>query len=195
MGPTERGHGMDEAVMWLARTRASGPVRVPSTVRTPAGLRRLVERDGQHVWIMPTPPDQVTPAVLRELRLAAITTEQPNETNRVLAAALRCCGAASAASPWPGTPAAVEDVLNVLTQLVPGRAVEATHRLATAGLRRLRTAEWLLISEDETTLRLGPRVATWPQADLPTLRELCRQLPSPRRGRSAGTDAPAPTDG
>jgi hypothetical protein len=50
--------------------------------------------------------------------------EYPNETSRLLAAALRCCWADVQASPWPGQPATVREVLDVVDQLMPGRGEE-----------------------------------------------------------------------
>lgn len=169
-----------EAALWWARTRAEGPLRVPSATPVPVGMLRLVDRYGEHCWLLPLPPDDVTPAVLRELRLQSLPVEYPNETSRVLAAALRCCWTDAQASPWPGQPAAVRDVLDVLGQLVPGRAEEALHRFGAGALRRLHFSRWLDVDDEAQRVRLGPRVATWPDQDLPALRELCLALPSPR---------------
>jgi hypothetical protein len=82
-----------EAALWWARARAEGPLRVTSATRVPAGMLRLVERGGERCWLLPRPPDDVTPAVLPELRMQVLPVEYPNETSRVLAAALRCCWA------------------------------------------------------------------------------------------------------
>jgi hypothetical protein len=141
---------------------------------------RLVERDGERCWLLPRPPDDVTPAVLRELRVQALPIEYPNETSRVLAAALRCCWTDAPAKPWPGQPATVREVLDVVDQLVPGRGDDALHRLGMGTLRRLHASRWLDFDVEAQRICLGPRVATWPDQDLPLLRELCRELPSPR---------------
>lgn len=169
-----------DAALWWARARAEGPLRVPSATRTPAGMLRPVERGGEHCWLLPRPPDDMTPAVLRELRMQALPVEYPNETSRVLAAALRCCWTDAQASPWPGQVATVREVLDVLNQLVPGRGEEALHRLGTGALRRLHASRWLDVHDEAQQVCLGPRVATWPDQDLAALRELCRELPSPR---------------
>lgn len=172
-----------DAALWWARSRAEGPLRVPSANRTPAGMLRLVERSGERCWLLPRPPDDVTPAVLTELRMQAIPVEYPNETSRVLAAALRCCWTDVQASPWPGQPATVREVLDVLDQLVPGRGEEVLLRLGTGALRRLHASRWLDAGDEAQRVCLGPRVATWQDQDLPALRELCRELPSPRPDR------------
>lgn len=169
-----------DAALWWARSRTEGPLRVPSGTRTPAGMLRLMDRGGEHCWLLPRPPDDVTPAVLRELRMQAIPVEHPNETSRVLAAALRCCWTEPQANPWPGQPATVREVLDVVDQLTPGRGSEVLHRLGTGALRRLRASRWLDVDDEVQRVCLGPRVATWPDQDLPALRELCRELPSPR---------------
>lgn len=169
-----------DAALWWARARAEGTLRVPSATRTPAGMLRLVEPDGERCWLLPRPPDDVTPAVLRELRMQAIPVEHPNETSRVLAAALRCCWTDAQASLWPGQSTTVREVLDVVDQLVPGRGAEALNRLGTGALRRLHTSRWLEVDDGVQRVRLGPRVATWPDQDLSALRELCRELPPPR---------------
>lgn len=172
-----------EAARWWARARAEGPLRVPSATRTPVGMLRLVERGGERCWLLPQPPDDVTPAVLPELRMQAILVEYPNETSRVLAAALRCCWTDAQASPWPGQPTTVREVLDVVDQIVPGRGEEVLLRLGTGALRRLHTSRWLDVDDDAQRVCFGPRVATWPDQDLPALRELCRELPFPRPDR------------
>jgi hypothetical protein len=149
-------------------------------------MLRLVERDGEHCWLLPRPPDDVTPAVLRELRMQVLPAEFPNETSRVLAAALRCCWADVQASPWPGQVATMRDVLDIVDQITPGRGEEALHRLGTGALRRLHASRWLNIDDEAQRVCLGPRVATWPDQDLPALRELRRELPPARTDRELG---------
>jgi hypothetical protein len=70
----------------------------------------------------------------------------------------------------------------VLDQLVAGRGEEALHRLGTGALRRLQTRRWLDVDDEAQRVCLGPRVATWPDQDRPALRELHRELPTPRPG-------------
>lgn len=172
-----------ETALWWARVRAEGPLRMRSEVGTPPGMLRLVEHSGEHHWLLPSPPDGVTPAVLRELRVQMLPGQFPHETSRVLTAALRCCWSDSQASPWPGRAATIREVLDVVGLLAPGRSDEVLHRFGTAALRRLHVGGWLVIDEAALQVRLGPRVATWPGQDLPALRELCRELPLPRSGQ------------
>ncbi|MFD5776953.1 hypothetical protein [Streptomyces fungicidicus] len=169
-----------DAALWWARVRAQGPLRMPAATRTPAGMLRMVEQGGEHCWLLPRPPDDVTPAVLRELRMSALPVEFPNETNRVLAAVLRCCWADVQASPWPGQSATMHEVLDVVDQLIPGREKEVLHRFGMGAFRRLQSSRWLDIDDEAQTVRLGPRAATWPDQDLPVLRDLWRELPPPR---------------
>jgi hypothetical protein len=176
----------EEAALWWARARAEGPLRMPSATRTPVGMSRLVERGGKRCWLLPRPPDDVTPAVLRELRMQVIPAEFPNETSRVLAAALRCCWVDVQTIPWPGQSSTTREVLDVVDQLIPGRGEEVLHRLGTGALRRLHASRWLDIDDETQRVCLGPRVATWPEQDLPALRELHRELPLPRPDREPG---------
>ena len=176
----------EDAALWWARARAEGPLRVPTATRTPAGMLRLVERGGEWCWLLPRPPDDVTPSVLRELRLRILPVEHPNETGRVLAAALRCCWTDLQAAVWPGQPSTPREVLDVVDQLMPGRGPEVLQRLGTGALRRLHANRWLDVDYGAGRVRLGPRVASWPDPDLTALRELCRELPLPRPGQGDG---------
>ncbi|PPS67866.1 hypothetical protein BV882_34940 [Streptomyces sp. 46] len=169
----------DEA-LWWARVRAEGPLRMPAATRTPAGMLRVVEQDGEIFWLVPRPPDDVTPAVLRELQMPLLSVRHPNETNRVLAAALRCCWTDVQASPWPGQSATMHEVLDVVDQLIPGREREILHRFAMGAFRRLHTSRWLYIDGQAQTVRLGPWTATWPDQDISLLRDLWREIPPPR---------------
>lgn len=146
-------------------------------------MLRLAEPDGEHCWLLPQPPDDVAPSVLREMRVAMLPVHQPNETGRVLAAALRCCWADVEVAIWPGQPSNAREVLDVVDQLMPGRDAKALHRMGTSALRRLHTSGWLRFDEDTGQVRLGPRVATWPDQDLPALKDLRRELPGPRFSR------------
>jgi len=60
----------------------------------------------------------------------------------------------------------------------------AFRRAATAAVRRLHGAGWVLWDEPGKVVRLGPRVATWSAADLTVLREVCRTMPPPTADES-----------
>ncbi|WP_163505770.1 hypothetical protein [Fodinicola acaciae] len=170
---------MTESALWLARARATGPLLVDPEVPTPDGMRRLPEPGTEQAWLVPATPDEVTPSVVTELGLGLIGVEQPNETNRVLLCCLRCCWS-DADKPWPGVAASMDDILDVAAQLAPGRSAESTRMLTVGALRRLATHRWILLDEAKSVVRLGPAVALWPDSDLGTLRDLCRDMPGPR---------------
>jgi hypothetical protein len=170
-----------ESALWLARTRATGPLLVDAEVPTPAGMRRLPEPGGEQAWLIADTPDEVTPSVVGELGLGMLTVDQPNETSRVLLCCLRCCWGEHSDRPWPGVSASFDDILDVAGQLAPGRSPESTRMLTVGALRRLATHRWLLLDEPASTVRLGPAVALWPESDLASLRDLCRDTPGPRR--------------
>jgi hypothetical protein len=117
--------------------------------------------------------------VLAELGLAGPLLEQPNDTARLLAAALRCCWEDPLNPIWPGVTAASEPVLAVFGELTGPRDELAHRRSAVAGLRRLDQAGWLIWDEPADVIRLGPRVALWSTSDLATLRQLWRAIPGP----------------
>lgn len=60
-----------------------------------------------------------------------------------------------------------------------------------AGVRRLSGAGWLRWSEATREVQLGPRVATWRDPELSTLRELWRLIPTVEKPKGSG----APADG
>lgn len=165
------------ALAW-ARARAGGPYRVPTGSPPVPGTERLVEPGGELVWLVPRVPDSADARVLKELNLAAVSVDQPNDTSRMLAACLRCCWQEPTDPPWPGVPAAASTVITLFRELTAGREREAQHRAAVAALSRLEGGGWLLAAGDGT-LRLGPRVVLWSAADLTVLRQLWRTMPAP----------------
>ena len=167
-----------ETARWWARIRAAGPQLVPVGGQTPPGLRPLTEPGGSRAWLIPVLPAGAGPAVLDELDLPHPVLEQPNDTARVLAAALKCCWADPSGPLWPGVSAPFGQVAATF-EGITGRDELVSHRALVAGLRRLSWSGWLLWDEQQGPVRLGPRVASWRQAELSTLRELCRSIPLP----------------
>lgn len=171
-----------DTAIWWAKIRSGGPQRVSPGEATPDGLRRLVEADARAVWLLPELPDPAGPAVLQEYALPALSMTDPRGTLRVLAACLRCCWADPGADIWPGRPAELATVEGVFGRLVPGRDPLTRRRTLTGGLRRLAGAGWLLVDDEQATVRLGPRVASWSALELTTLRELWRMVPAQEAG-------------
>ncbi|MGI8311732.1 hypothetical protein [Saccharopolyspora hattusasensis] len=169
-----------EALAW-ARSRARGLERKDAGRRTPVGMSRLIEPGGDQVWWVPGTPDDVTPAVLHELGMSPPTVERSVLTCEVLACCLRLCWTDFASSPWPGIPTSVGAVTDVRALLRPTQTCGKLRDGVTEVARRLSASGWLLWDEDTGVIRLGARVATWPQADLDQFAEICRTLP---RGRS-----------
>lgn len=178
-----------ELAMWWARVRASGPHKVAPSSAPVAGMRRLVEPDAESVWLVPVLPEGARPGVLEDLGLPELTSEQPNDTARVLAACVRCCWTESAGHLWPASAASYAQVASVFRQLAE-RDPTALHRALLAGIRRLAAGGWVLWDEENATVRLGPRVATWETADMTALRELWRLMPAPKA--KDGESAPPP---
>jgi hypothetical protein len=176
------------ALAW-ARARAGGPLRVPAGTPAPEGMLRLPEPSGDGAWLVPQVPESADTRVLAEMGLAGPLLEQPNDTARLLAAALRCCWEDPLAPIWPGVTVASAPVLGVFGEVTGPRDELAHRRSAVAGLRRLDQAGWLIWDETADTIRLGPRVALWSASDLSTLRQLWRSMPGPA---SAPEQAPEP---
>ncbi|HET9657160.1 MAG TPA: hypothetical protein VFP72_17540 [Kineosporiaceae bacterium] len=164
--------------LWWARARSRGPVRQPAGTPAPEGFLRLLESHAGAVWLLPEVPEGAGPAAVGELGLSGPVVEQPNDTARVLAVAVRCCWTDPDGPLWPGRAAPFAAVTAVFRGFA-GRDEESVHRSCLAAVRRLHSSGWLLWDERARTLRLGPRTATWSQADLTVLRELCRRLPAP----------------
>jgi hypothetical protein len=176
----------DETALWAARARAEGPLASGPGAPAPDGMLRLVEPAATGAWLVPVGPDRVTPAVLRDLRLATPAVDHPNEAGRVLAACLRCCWVENGAEPWPGRPTTVPAVLGLLAELLPTRSPAVANRFAVEAFRQLHDAGWLRWDERSGAVRLGPLVASWSPAELDTLRDLCRGMPAPAAAVDAG---------
>lgn len=172
-----------EALVW-ARSRARGLERQDAGKRTPVGMSRLIELGGDQVWWVPSTPDDVTPAVLRELGMGPPTVERSALTCEVLACCLGLCWTDFSSQPWPGISTSVGAVTNVRALLRPTQTWEKLRDGVTEVARRLSASGWLLWDEDAGVIRLGPRVITWPQTDLDQFAEICRTLP---RRRSEGS--------
>lgn len=173
----------DTALCW-AKVRSGGPQRAPAGSASPSGMRRLVEPDAQSVWFLPNLPLSAGPEVLAEYRQEPVTLQDSAGTLRVFAACLRCCWPDPGAELWPGEPADLTYVDQVLQQLTPGRDQASRRKLLSAGLRRLEAPRWVLQAAGR--VRLGPRVAGWGPLELSTLRELWRMIPEPERSSGAG---------
>lgn len=141
----------------------------------------------------------MTPAALRDLRLGLPTLDHRNEASRVLAVCLRCCWSDLAGEPWPGRETSVAAVMGMLAELLPTRLPQTHHRFAVEAFRQLNDSGWLRWRERAGTIRLGPRVAGWPVAELEALRELCRTMPTPpmppEKPRTTGSAAADATRG
>jgi hypothetical protein len=203
-----RGTEPDATALAWARARAAGPLWVPAGTPTPDGMLHLPagpapeartggplgnagearvgglggfapEANTGGGWLVPQVPETADARVLAELGLASPLLEQPNDTARLLAAALRCCWADPLAPIWPGVTVPAAPVLAVFGELTGPRDEMAHRRSAVAGLRRLDQAGWLIWDETADTIRLGPRVALWSTSDLTTLRQLWRATPGP----------------
>ena len=163
-----------------------GPLRAPAGSTPVSGMVRLVEPGGATVWLVAQVPEAADARVLKELGLAAVAVEQPNDTARMLAAGLRCCWADPLDAPWPGVDVPGDMVIGVFRELTGGREEASQHRAAVAALRRLHAAGWLLFDEVAWRVRLGPRVALWSPADLSVLRQLWRSMTPPPPGPGRG---------
>jgi hypothetical protein len=167
---------VDLAVVARARARVLGQVSISSADPTPPGMTRAP--DGTRVWLLPSWPDGATPALLEEYQTGGFPLDRPGQARRVFAAALRCCWSELDDAPWPGRTALIPAALEVYVSMSRGDA-DLMRRWALGDLRRLADSGWLLLDEEAGSLRLGPRVATWPEESLGSLRDLLRRLPHP----------------
>ncbi|MGC5010341.1 hypothetical protein ACLQ2R_06210, partial [Streptosporangium sp. DT93] len=168
------------------RARAGGPIRLGAGLPAPPGMARLGRGDGTGL-ALPVWPDGATPSLLEEYQVSPIPVERSGETRRVLAAALRCCWSDLSRDPWPGVPAATDDVLSAYRALI-GRGDDLMRNWAIGALRRLHDSAWLEVSGG--LVRLGPRCASWPASSHAQLRELMRRLPSGTEGRGGPATLP-----
>lgn len=176
--PKDQETAQHQTALWWARIRAAGPQLVAAGTPAPPGLLRLPEPGGTRVWLTTDIPNAGGPATLDELDLPRPVLEMPNDTARVLAACVRCCWSDPAGPLWPGATVPSRLVVSVFGAMT-GRDGIVAHRAVVGALRRLSWSGWLLWDTTARTVRLGPRVAAWNQAELSTLRELWRSMPAP----------------
>ncbi|WP_141584042.1 hypothetical protein [Actinomadura sp. WMMA1423] len=174
---------VDPHVLARARARVLGGPSGPASDPVPPGT--VAAADGDRVWLLPEWPDGATPALLEEYDTAPMPLDRAGQARRVLAAALRCCWTRLDDAPWPGSPSAVANVLEVYAGMTRGDT-DLARRWATGELRRLSETGWLLLDEASGSVRPGPRVALWPEGSLASLRDLLRRLPEPGTGSDAG---------
>jgi hypothetical protein len=178
---------VDPAVLARARVRVTGPLAIAPADPAPAGLTRA--GGSTPVWLLPAWPDGATPALLEDYQTAPPSMDRSGQARRVLAAALRCCWTDLDTAPWPGRTAAIADALEVYAGMARGDA-GLMRRWGLGDLRRLADSGWLLLDEAAGTLRPGPRIATWPEESLSSLRDLLRRLPAPPEGTSMTLPSP-----
>lgn len=168
---------LDPEMLAWARWRVRGPVPVVPDQPVPAGLRYVSDGTGDG-WLLGEWPDGVTPSVIEEYDVPPVLVERAGETRRALAAALRCCWADLDGPAWPGVAAPIDAVTACFAEMARGDA-ELLPRWALGALRRLAESGWLRLDQSAGTVRLGPRVACWPDESLNQLRETLRRLPLP----------------
>ncbi|MFE9751141.1 hypothetical protein ACFYOT_40070 [Saccharothrix saharensis] len=88
----------------------------------------------------------------------------------VLAACLTCCWPDPDAPIFPGVPTTFEELRRILAPLGIQNVTQAVNRLC----------RWGYLAPDlfDGAIRLGPVVATWPEADVDRLRRRYSQLPA-----------------
>ncbi|GAB3427331.1 hypothetical protein [Flindersiella endophytica] len=174
---------IDPDVLAWARWRIRGPVPLTPDEPGAAGLTYVSDgSDGSDGtgsgWLLGTWPDGTTPSVIEEYDIGPVPVERSGETRRALAAALRCCWADLDGPAWPGVAASIDQVTACYSELGRGDA-DLLARWALGALRRLAESGWLRLDQAAGTVRLGPRVALWPDESLTPLRETLKRMPLP----------------
>lgn len=167
---------MDDRV-WLAALRATGTAELPDDIATAEARLAAASGAGRQLvpvdlprgpgWTM-TWRDDVAP----ELESAGSPGTSSANPVIVLAACLRACWTDSAAPLYPGGETTIEHVTQVVSVLGVVQARRALNRLLW----------WGYLTEDSGrgSVRLGPRVALWSEADIAYLRAEYDLLPRDR---------------
>lgn len=170
---------MDDRV-WLAALRASGTLERPHegaviTARVAAATRAgrtlvPVDVSGEPRWTMtwseniaPEPEPAGGPGI-----------PSPNPVI-VLAACVRACWPDPAQPLYPGVATTIEHLAEVVAAFGVIQVTRAVNRLVGWG--------YLIMDADVGEVRLGPRVAVWPEADIAELRSEYDLLPYDRNLR------------
>lgn len=180
----------DSTALMLAHMRATGTIPRPLTPVALTALRSATERAGRRLVEMSTPEGELLALGWQdglEPVAGGDTGVERVSPSPVLvltfAAALRACWPDQADHPYPGVVATESDVLAAVASLGPltstsseGADGAGAERHRKGALRRLRDAGYLV--GDDLTVRLGPVVATWSDANVRALRGVYDQLPT-----------------
>jgi hypothetical protein len=169
---------MSSPPAWWAKIQTAGPLRVPLS-DIPPGMASAPEDDGASAWLLPGYPDGSGHATLAEIGSDAVPLEHPTVTRRVLIVVVCLCWHDQMSGPWPGRPVERQTLVTAFRSLKGHGDSAAAGSVVSGALNQLQQTGWVLV--DGQTVRLGPRVALWPAADLAELREICRDLADIRR--------------
>lgn len=196
-----------ETPLALARMRVAGSSPLTGDRRTMSALEAAAEGAGRRLVDVTTEDSTTLEVALGWVEgsepvaggdSGVVRVDPPGETVLTFAAALRACWLDASEHPFPGAAAGVDTVLEARAILGTlsgsdgndGRSAEFHRKGA---LRRLRAAGYL--SGTETTVRLGPRVATWSEGQVEVLRAVYEQFPvASDTGTATDADSEAEPD-
>lgn len=170
---------MTEAFM-LAQLRIWRTIQAPEDETELAALHAAAARAGRRLVELrgAGPHTELTTGWLEQSHLTPDDTGGPGGASEgaivVLAACLSCCWPDPDAPVFPGVPTTLEELRHTVAPL--------RIQNLTLALNRLRRWGYLAPDSGDGTVRLGPMVATWQNADLDGLRRRHVELPAVRGG-------------
>ena len=172
----------------LARLRACRTVTMPLDASGLALLEEAATAAGRRLLDVALPdggrrlmlgwPAEVDPATA--LGLAGEEASGPRPAAfLVLAAAIGCCWPSGEEPLLPGVPSTQADVLAALARFTQRDSIQGSGPSWKRAITFLRACGFLAVGPDPASIRLGPEVIRWDDADVRHLRDRHDDLPSP----------------
>jgi hypothetical protein len=174
----------------LARLRACRTVPVPLDASGLALLEEAATAGGRSLFDVALPdgkrclmlgwPAEVDPVTA--LSLAGEEASGPRPAALlVLAAAIGCCWPSGDEPLLPGISTTQAEVLAALARFTGKDSIQGSGPSWKRAITFLRACGFLAVSPDPASVRLGPQVIQWDDADVRHLRDCRDDLPAPER--------------
>lgn len=174
----------------LARLRACRTIPVPLDASGLALLEEAVTAAGRCLLDV-TPPDGGRclmlgwPAEVDPIVALGLAGEEPSGPRPaaflVLAAAIGCCWPSGDEPLLPGVPATQAEVLAALARFTQKESIQGSSPSWKRAIAFLGACGFLAVGPDPASIRLGPEIIRWDDADVRHLRDRHDDLPAPER--------------
>ncbi|MGH3245040.1 MAG: hypothetical protein ACRDOI_02315 [Trebonia sp.] len=174
----------------LARLRACRTVPVPLDASSLTLLEEAATAAGRHLLDVVLPdggrclmlgwPTEVDPVTALGLAAEEVPSPRP-AVLLVLAAVIGCCWPSGDKPLLPGLPATQAEILAALARFTRKDSAQGSGPSWKRAITFLRACGFIAVDSDTVSVRLGPEVIRWDDADVRHLRDRHDDLPAPER--------------